>query len=229
MRNRLRVLAFDLAAPALALAALAVIGFALSWPLWWVSVCSILCLLIVEGVVYNFVLARRDLVTVGTDDDGPGLRLVVVTATTAAVIAAVVVCYTNWARPDATLRADTGEVVNIASSVAEATATFSPQDPTSSVNRAAELMVPEQGDKFKTEFAKASEDLVKRGVSAQATTVSAGLEAIGPTNASVAVLMHGTQNAPGQQTSETVLALRITLVKNDGKWLVFDVIPINAQ
>ena len=88
MRNRLRVLAFDLLAPAVAIAALVYLGVALGWPLWWVSVCSVLCVLVVEGVVVNFVLARRDAVTVGTDDDGPGLRLAVVGAATAAVVTA---------------------------------------------------------------------------------------------------------------------------------------------
>ena len=37
MRNRLRVLAFDVAAPLAAIAALIYIGIALAWPLWWVS------------------------------------------------------------------------------------------------------------------------------------------------------------------------------------------------
>ena len=73
MRNRLRVLAFDLIAPAAAVAALIYIGIALSWPLWWVSACSVLCVLVLQGMLVNFVLARRDSVTVGTDDDGPGL------------------------------------------------------------------------------------------------------------------------------------------------------------
>lgn len=49
MRNRLRVLAFDIAAPLAAIAAVLYIGLALSWPLWWVSLCSVLCLLIVQG------------------------------------------------------------------------------------------------------------------------------------------------------------------------------------
>ena len=88
MRNRLRLLAFDVLAPVAAVAALLYIGVALGWPLWWVSVCSVLCVLVAEGVVVNFVLARRDAVTVGTDDDGPGLRLAVVGATTAALVAA---------------------------------------------------------------------------------------------------------------------------------------------
>ncbi len=53
MRNRLRVLAFDIAAPLAAIAALIYIGMAMGWPLWWVSLASVLCLLIVEGVIVN--------------------------------------------------------------------------------------------------------------------------------------------------------------------------------
>ncbi len=70
MRNLARVLAFDTVAPLAAIAALLSIGVVLGWPLWWVAVCSMLCLLIVEGVIVNIVLFRRDSVTVGTDDDG---------------------------------------------------------------------------------------------------------------------------------------------------------------
>ena len=136
MRNRWRVLAFDILAPAAAVAALVFIGIALAWPLWWVSVCSVLCLLIVEGVVVNFVLAHRDSVTVGTDDDGPGLRLAVVAVATAGLVAAVVVGYTRWTVPDRVLRNDTAEVVGIASSISEASATFTPQSPTVSIDRA---------------------------------------------------------------------------------------------
>src|SRR5262245_57168057 len=96
MRNISRVLVFDIVAPLLAIAALVLIGVALQWPPWWVSACSVLCLLIVQGMVVNFLLARRDSVTVGTDDDGPGLRLAVVGLATAALVAAVLVGYTRW-------------------------------------------------------------------------------------------------------------------------------------
>ena len=44
MRNRWRVLAFDILAPTAAVAALMFIGIALAWSLWWVSVCSMLSL-----------------------------------------------------------------------------------------------------------------------------------------------------------------------------------------
>ena len=47
MRNAWRVLAFDVAAPLAAIAALLAIGVVLAWPAWWVSLCSVLVLLIV--------------------------------------------------------------------------------------------------------------------------------------------------------------------------------------
>ncbi|KUH66354.1 hypothetical protein AU184_00780 [Mycolicibacterium novocastrense] len=229
MRNVLRVAAFDVAPPVAAIAALVYIGIALAWPLWWVSVCSVLCLLIVQGVVVNVVLARRDAVTVGTDDDGPGLRLGVVAVATAAVGAAVLVGYLQWTMPDRALRNDSTEVVGIASSVAEASATFTPQSPTASIDRAAAMMSPERADVFKNEFASVAKDLANRNVSAQASTVSAGVEAIGPDAASVAVILHATQNSPGKPPDTAVLALRVTLSKTDGRWLVDNVSPIHAR
>ncbi|RAV18246.1 hypothetical protein DQP55_01890 [Mycolicibacterium sp. GF69] len=229
MRNVWRVAAFDVAPPLAATAALVYIGLALAWPLWWVSVCSVLCLLIVQGVVVNVVLARRDAVTVGTDDDGPGLRLGVAAVATAAVAAAVLVGYLKWTVPDRTLRNDSAEVVGIASSVAEASATFTPQSPTASIDRAAAMMAPERAEAFKNEFSSVAKDLTSRNVSAQASTVSAGVEAIGPEAASVAVILHATQNSPGKPPDTAVLALRITLSKTDGRWWVDDVSPIHSR
>lgn len=229
MRNVWRVAAFDVAPPLAAVAALVYIGIALAWPVWWVSVCSVLCLLILQGVVVNVVLARRDAVTVGTDDDGPGLRLGVVAVATAAVAAAVLVGYLKWTVPDRTLRNDSADVVGIASSVAEASATFTPQSPTASIDRAAAMMAPERAEAFRNEFSSVAKDLTSRNVSAQASTVSAGVEAIGPTAASVAVILHATQNSPGKQPDTAVLALRVTLSKNDGRWLVDDVSPIHSR
>jgi hypothetical protein len=229
MRNRWRVLAFDILAPIAAVVGLIYIGIALAWPLWWVSVCSVLCLLIVEGVVVNIVLARRDSVTVGTDDDGPGLRLAVVAVATIALIAGVIVGYLRWSVPDRTLNADAGEVVGIASSVSEASATFTPQNPTGSIDRATSMMSPKSAEAFKSEFAKAAQDLTSKNISAQASTVSAGIEAIGPDAASVAVILRATQNAPGKPTDTAVLALRVQLSKSDGHWLVDDVSPIHSR
>lgn len=229
MRNRLRVLAFDVLAPAAAVAALIYIGIALAWPLWWVSVCSVLCLLIVEGVLVNFFLARRDAVTAGTDDDGPGLRLAIVGTATAAAIAAVVVGYVQWTLPDRALRDDSTEVAGIASSVAEASATFTPQSPTASLDRATAMMSAASAERFKSEFEAVAKDLAGRKVSAQASTVSAGVEAIGPAAASVTVVLHASQSSPGKPTDTAVLALRVALSKSDGRWVVEDVSPIHAR
>lgn len=229
MRNRWRILAFDILGPAAAITALVFIGIALAWPLWWVSVCSVLCLLIVQGVVVNFVLMRRDGVTVGTDDGGPGLRLAVVGVATAALVAAVVVGYLRWTVPDRMLNQDRAEVVGIAGSVSEATATFTPQSPTASIDRATAMMRPERADEFKKEFAGVAKELTSKQVSAQASTISAGVEAIGPNAASVAVVLRGTQNVPGKQPDIAVLALRVTMSKDAGRWLVDDVTPIHSR
>lgn len=229
MRNRLRALAFDVLAPLAAIAGLVYIGVALAWPVWWVAVCSVACLLIVQGVIVDFVLYRRDGVTVGTDDDGPGLRLAVVGLAAVALVAAVAVGYTRWTLPDRTMHDDMAEVVGIASSVAEASATFTPQDPNASIDRATGLMTPERADAYRNEFASVAKELGSKNISGQASTISAGVEAIGPAAASVAVVMRGTQNAPGKPVDVAVLALRITLTKDSGKWLVVDVTPINAR
>jgi hypothetical protein len=229
MRNRWRVLAFDILAPLAAIAGVVYIGVALAWPLWWVSVCSVLCVLVVEGVVVNVALARRDTVTVGTDDEGPGLRLAVTAVATAALVAAVAVGYFRWMVPDRNLRADSAEVVGIASSVSEASATFTPQSPTASIDRVTGLMSPKSAETYKNEFSNVARDLTSRNVSAQASTISAGVEAIGPNAAAVAVIMRGTQNVPGKPPDTAVLALRVTLSKQDGRWLVDDVSPIHSR
>jgi hypothetical protein len=229
MRNAWRVLAFDVAAPFAAIAALLAIGVVLVWPLWWVSLCSVLVLLIVEGVAVNVWLLHRDSVTVGTDDDAPGLRLAIVGLCAVAVIAAVLTGYTHWTSPDRELKADSAEVVRISIGMAEATATFSPQEPVAAIDRAVALMVPEQATAFKDQFGKATADLARRNVTATASTLEAGLEALGPAAASVAVILRATQNEPGQPTSNAVLALRVTLTKQSDHWLVLGVSPVNAR
>jgi hypothetical protein len=229
MRNAWRVLAFDIAAPLAAICALLAIGVVLGWPRWWVSACSVLVLLVVEGVMVNVWLLRRDSVTVGTDDDAPALRLAVVAPCAVAVVSAVLTGYTHWTLPDRRLKADLTEVVRIATGMAEATATFSPQEPTASIDRAAAMMVPEQATAFRDNFGKATTDLAHRNVTASASTLEAGVEAIGPAAAAVAVVLRATQNAPGQPPSNAVLALRIALTKQSDHWLVLDVSPINAR
>ena len=116
----------------------------------------------------------------------------------------------------------------IAGVVAEATATFSPADPTSALDRAAAEMVPETAEVFRAQFGPTVADLAKRKVTAMARTVSAGLEALSPDAASVAVLVRATQNVPGQEPSTAVLPLRVALSKQDDGWKVVDVSPITA-
>lgn len=229
MINRLRVLGFDVLAPLTAIAALLMIGLILGWPRWWVAACAMLCLLIVQAMIVNVVLFRRDSVTMGTDDDAPGLRLAVVGITTAAVAVAAVVGYNRWTVPDRDFTRDTTEVVRIASEVAEATATFSPTDPASALDRATARMTPERAEAFRAQFGPVTTDMAKRKVTAQAQTISAGLEALSPAAASVAVVLRGSQTEPGQQPSVAVLSLRVAMDKRDGDWRVVDVTPVNSR
>jgi hypothetical protein len=226
MRNIWRLFAFDIAAPLAAIAALVMIGVVLDWPLWWVSACSVLVLLIVEGVGVNFWLLRRDSVSVGTDDDAPGLRLAVVFLCAAALSAAVLTGYTHWTRSDRDFKKDSRQVVQTATGMAEAMASFTPGTPTSSIDRATAMMLPDQAGAFKEQYNKSSADLAQHNVTAQAATLAAGVEAIGPAAASVAVILRVTQTSPGQPASQTAPALRVALTKRDGNWLVTDVVPI---
>ena len=141
----------------------------------------------------------------------------------------MLVGYTRWTVPDRTLHDDSAEVVGIASSVSEASATFTPQSPTASIDRATAMMSPKSAEAFKNEFADVAKDLTSKNISAQASTVSAGVEAIGPDAASVAVILRGTQNAPGKPPDTAVIALRVALTKTDGHWLVDDVSPIHSR
>ena len=73
----------------------------------------------------------------------------------------MVVGYTNWTVPDRNLHDDSAEVVGIASSVAEASATFTPSSPTAAIDRATELMSPQRAEKYKNEFAAVAKELTK--------------------------------------------------------------------
>ena len=172
---------------------------------------------------------RRDSVSVGTDDDAPALRLAVVLLCAAALTAAALTGYTHWTASDREFRKDSRQVVQVAAGMAEAMASFTPSAPTSSIDRAAAMMVPEQAGAFKEQYKKTSADLAQRSVTAQAATLSAGVEAIGPSAASVAVILRVTQNTPGQPPSRAAPALRVALVKRGGDWLVSDVLPINSR
>ena len=229
MRNLWRLLAFDIVAPLAAIAALLMIGVILGWPLWWVSACSVLLVLIAEGVGVNFWLLRRDSVSVGTDDDAPGLRLAVVLLCASALTAAVLTGYMHWTTSDREFKNDSRQVVQVATGMAEAMASFTPSAPTSSIDRAAAMMVPEQAGAFKEQYKKTSADLAQHNVTAQAATLAAGIEAIGPSAASVAVILRVTQNTPGQPPGRAAPALRVAMIKRGSDWLVSDVVPINSR
>ena len=226
MRNLWRLLAFDIVAPLAAVAGLLMIGVILAWPLWWVSACSVLLMLIAEGLGVDFWLLRRDSVSVGTDDDAPGLRLAVVLLCAAALTAAVLTGYTHWTRSDRDFKKNSRQVVQIATGMAEAMASFTPSAPTSSIDRAAAMMVPDQAGAFKEQYTKSSADLAQHNITAQAATLAAGVEAIGPSAASVAVILRVTQNTPGQPPSQAAPALRVGLMKRGSDWLVSAVVPI---
>jgi hypothetical protein len=227
MRNAWRVFVFDVATPLAAIAALLTIGYALEWRVWWVAGCAVLCTLIVEGMIVNFVLFRRDRVTVGTDDDGPGLRLGVVGLTTVALMAAVLVTYTQWNQPDRQLDTDMDDVTGIATKFAESTMTYSPADPTSGIDRAAALMEPEPAEKFKASYGKEAAKQAAQNFSAQAQTISAGVNAISSDSAIVAVVMRATRQEPGKPLDRVIVGVQVALSKDGGEWRVLDLIPIS--
>ncbi|MFV0495871.1 hypothetical protein [Mycobacterium sp.] len=229
MRNVWRLAVFDILAPLAVFAALAGIGGVLAWPRWWVAVAAALAVLVLEGMIVNFWLLRRDAVTVGTDDDGPVLRLAVTCLAAVALCAAVAIGYTHWTTEDNGFKRDSTEVVQVATSVAEAVASFSPADPGASADRAASMMVSERADKFKEEYTKSSADLLARKVTAEAATLAAGVEALGPSVASVAVILRVTQTVPGEPPSRAAPAVRVTLTKRGNDWLAQDVTPIGAR
>jgi hypothetical protein len=105
-------------------------------------------------------------------------------------------------------------------------ASFTPSAPTSSIDRAAAMVLPEQAGAFKEQYTKSSADLAQHNVTAQAATLAAGVEAIGPSVASVAVILRVTQNVPGQPPSRASPAVRVALTKRGSDWLVSDVAPI---
>ncbi len=235
-RNGWRVAAFDVAAPAGIAVGLLAIGVVLAWPRWWVAVCSVLLVLLVQGVAVNVWLWRRDAVTVGTDDDRPGLRLTVVALAAAVLVAAVAVGYTRWTLPDRTFATDAAQAVAVAAEVAEELSSFSPRDPDAAIDRATALMVPERADLMRQDLASAIDAMVNDNVSVQAVTLSAGLEGLSTSAASVTVLVASTRTAAGEDPQRRVLALRVALTKlgaadaaavHDG-WRVVDVAPLHA-
>ncbi len=224
-----RVLAVDIVAPLAAVAGLVLVGLTLDWPLWYVSLCSVLVLLIVEGMVVNFVLLRRDKVTVGTDNERPGLRFGVVGLAAAALVAAAVLGYMRWTVPDRDLEADSGEAVKTAVAMAESAATVSPANPDASIEKAASYMVPDRVNAFRESIGRTATDMANRNIAVEAQTLSAGVEALGPSAARVAVVMRSVQTIANQQVKQSVVPVRVTLTKRGGQWLVLEMSPIHAR
>jgi uncharacterized membrane protein YraQ (UPF0718 family) len=230
VRNAWRVFAFDVAAPLVGVAALLTIGYVLDWRVWWVAVSAVFCTLIVEGMVVNFVLFRRDRVTVGTDDDGPGLRLAVVALTTAVTVAAVLVGYVQWTLPDRELNSDMDNVVNTAVKFAESTMSYSPADPIGSIDRAAGMMAPEDAQKYKALYEPEAKKQAAQNISVAAQTISAGVNPpMSADTAIVAVVMRATRQQPGKPQQQVTIGVQVALSKKDGEWRVVDLVPLSPS
>ena len=228
MTKAWQIAVFDVVAPLLSVAAFVIIGMALGWPVWWVSACAALCVLMIESTAVNFHVVRRHGVTVGTDAHARGLQSAVVALTTAALLAAALVGYARWWVPERARDRDLAAVVRLAGSVSEATATFSPPNPSSFIDKAADLMPSDRADSFKNRYGKTARELAGRHLVGQAGIISAGVEVISPGAASVAVIMRTTQGVPGSPPVHSVAALRVLLVKRDGRWTVLEVTPIRG-
>ncbi|MBF9353124.1 hypothetical protein BKG80_04525 [Mycobacteroides chelonae] len=226
-RNAVRVIIFDLLAPLVTMLAIVELGVILRWPTWWVVVCTASCLLIAQGLAVNAYLARRDSVTVGTDDDGPALRTGIVALTTISVLAVAVVGYRHWTVPDREGNADRAAVTDVVATVAGAVVNFTPGSPDSYVRKATEHMTEGQRQSFTRDFDRATAELKAKGISQQGEIISVGIEALGPEDAVTATLVRRTSVAAKAQPEESVLALRMTLAKRDGHWLVDNIAPID--
>ncbi|OHU46925.1 hypothetical protein [Mycobacteroides chelonae] len=226
-RNTVRVIIFDLLAPLVTMLAIVELGVILRWPTWWVVVCTASCLLIAQGLAVNAYLARRDSVTVGTDDDGPALRTGIVALATISVLAVAVVGYRHWTVPDREGNADRAAVTDVVATVAGAVVNFAPGSPDSYVRKATEHMTEGQRQSFTRDFDRATAELKAKGVSQQGEIISVGIEALGPEDAVTATLVRRTSVAAKAQPEESVLALRMTLAKRDGRWLVDNIAPID--
>lgn len=226
-RNAVRVIIFDLLAPLVTMLAIVELGVILRWATWWVVVCTASCLLIAQGLAVNAYLARRDSVTVGTDDDGPALRTGIVALATISVLAVAVVGYRHWTVPDREGNADRAAVTDVVATVAGAVVNFAPGSPDSYVRKATEHMTEGQRQSFTRDFDRATAELKAKGISQQGEIISVGIEALGPEDAVTATLVRRTSVAAKAQPEESVLALRMTLAKRDGRWLVDNIAPID--
>jgi hypothetical protein len=137
--------------------------------------------------------------------------------------------YLRWTVPDRDLEADSYAVVAAAVGMAEAAATVSPADPEASIDKAASFMVPDRVAAFRESIGRTANDMASRNIAVDADTLSAGVEALGPSAARVAVVMRSVQTVANQQVKQSVVPVRVTLTKRDNQWLVLEMSPIHAR
>ena len=142
------------------------------------------------------------------------------------VTAAATVGYTQWTRPDSTFDADRSQAVQVATQVAEATATFSPSDPLAGIEKAAAMMTADTAKSFRTSYAGTTAELAKNKVSQQGQVESAGIQALVPNAATVLVVLRLTQSTPGKAATQGAAGLLMSMTKDDGRWLVADIAPL---
>lgn len=225
-RNYAGVLIFDIIAPLGTVAGLLVVGVVLGWPVWWVSACSMLIVLIVAGVGVNVWWWRRS-VSLGTDAQRPVLRVVAAGLAAAALGTAAVLAYLQWMVAGHQDSGDSAQVVQVATDISVAAGTISPGDPQATVDRAASLMAPESKAALKDKIGRTATDLAARDTTVQAVPMFTGVEELTGSTARVVTVLQSTQAEAGQQTHKSVVPVRVWLAKRDNHWLVTDMAPVH--
>ena len=82
---------------------------------------------------------------------------------------------------------------------------------------------------FRESIGRTANDMASRNIAVDADTLSAGVEALGPSAARVAVVMRSVQTVANQQVKQSVVPVRVTLTKRDNQWLVLEMSPIHAR
>lgn len=226
-RNYVGVLVFDIMAPLGTLAGLVLVGVVLGWPLWWVSVCSMLVLLIVAGAGLDVWWWRRRSVSFGTDQQHPALRVVLAGLCAAALTAAAVLAYAQWMVIDDHNGDDSTQVVRVATDISVAAGTISPGDPGATVARAADMMAPDRAAALKDKIGRTAADLASRDTAVQAVPLFTGVEELTGGAARVVTVLQSTQSEAGQQVHKSVVPVRVWLAKRDGQWLVTEMAPVH--
>jgi hypothetical protein len=106
--------------------------------------------------------------------------------------------------------------------------TYSPAEPTTSIDRAAGMMDPEDAEKYKALYEPGAKAQAAQNFTAQAQTVSAGLNPpISRDTAIVAVVMRATRQQPGKQPEKVTIGVQVALSKRGDQWRVVDLIPLS--